>query len=679
MTNKEMINKFKDYADIADASYAMLHYVFENIDSIFESKQWEEADGITNRDKTIKNDKYLNGGNISPNFNTAYARAIESRFQKDIVVEEGLIFDDKLGDSPKMVSVTRELSQRTTNFVRRFKLLHHQPNTDSGFSGTLFEDKGELIDKETNTRKVVPKDSKYILAFRGTEISNLEDLWTDVYLVLKKLPREQYFDMIEFYRQCIIRGHITESTPLVVVGHSLGGALAQLFTLSIADSKNANNIKEVYTFNSPGVKNLQLPYNINPFPHFVIKVNKNDTLNEYAVNNKIEQILNDYYKVFKYEKQDEDTKQFNTTLVNQLQENIQHLKYTIENEAYLEIYYDSFNAMLPYVFKANNISGAKYYFTQKYFHYLYTNYQEQSTIATNNNTYHIESTMDATPSIPIIGYPNNATQNLWTDIDGFHYQINISLIGVASHFLDPMLKILYLYSYLVELDSNNAMLESKIQSNNDKKRLSEYLYILNVFMKNIKTAMNILINEIDKKNKEKYKKFRKQTKWYQSTQNYEDIDYLALFISQVNGLAFKIESLKNDNNQYFTSNIDINEIIDTIYKLQEYNYFIEIIDNNKLKVMRDKCKANKKASIAEKLSLETCQPFRLVNKNNISYLNENNFHQIFGYKDLGYILSQEWHEEYINGRYKMMKGLYFRGNTISSLSKYAKDKELQIS
>ena len=30
LTNKEMVNKIKDYADIADASYAMLHWVSEN-------------------------------------------------------------------------------------------------------------------------------------------------------------------------------------------------------------------------------------------------------------------------------------------------------------------------------------------------------------------------------------------------------------------------------------------------------------------------------------------------------------------------------------------------------------------------------------------------------------------------------------------------------------------------
>lgn len=34
-TNKAMINRIKDMADCADAAYAKLHYVFENIDSIF--------------------------------------------------------------------------------------------------------------------------------------------------------------------------------------------------------------------------------------------------------------------------------------------------------------------------------------------------------------------------------------------------------------------------------------------------------------------------------------------------------------------------------------------------------------------------------------------------------------------------------------------------------------------
>ncbi|WP_281271194.1 hypothetical protein [Helicobacter didelphidarum] len=39
LTNREMIQKFRDYADCADASYAMLHYVFNDIDSIFKSME----------------------------------------------------------------------------------------------------------------------------------------------------------------------------------------------------------------------------------------------------------------------------------------------------------------------------------------------------------------------------------------------------------------------------------------------------------------------------------------------------------------------------------------------------------------------------------------------------------------------------------------------------------------
>ena len=30
ISNKDLISKFKDYADIADASYAMLHWINEN-------------------------------------------------------------------------------------------------------------------------------------------------------------------------------------------------------------------------------------------------------------------------------------------------------------------------------------------------------------------------------------------------------------------------------------------------------------------------------------------------------------------------------------------------------------------------------------------------------------------------------------------------------------------------
>ncbi|GAB0172983.1 hypothetical protein [Helicobacter trogontum] len=39
MTNKQLIERMKDMADLADASYAFLEYVYKNIDSIFESRK----------------------------------------------------------------------------------------------------------------------------------------------------------------------------------------------------------------------------------------------------------------------------------------------------------------------------------------------------------------------------------------------------------------------------------------------------------------------------------------------------------------------------------------------------------------------------------------------------------------------------------------------------------------
>ena len=45
--------------------------------------------------------------------------------------------------------------------------------------------------------------TNYILAFRGTEPSNIGDIKADVNLTFKNLPKKQYFDMLLFYYQCI--------------------------------------------------------------------------------------------------------------------------------------------------------------------------------------------------------------------------------------------------------------------------------------------------------------------------------------------------------------------------------------------------------------------------------------------------------------------------------------------
>ena len=106
MTPKDFIEQAKDYADIADASYAMLHYVDENEvfdprDDEFRAKipafkppaRWIYADGIhlgyEIQDKHLKDERIKNF--IEKNQRelrqpTAYALAIEARFSKNMTI-----------------------------------------------------------------------------------------------------------------------------------------------------------------------------------------------------------------------------------------------------------------------------------------------------------------------------------------------------------------------------------------------------------------------------------------------------------------------------------------------------------------------------------------------------------------------------------------------------------------
>ena len=107
MTPKDFIEQLKDYADIADASYAMLHYidkneVFDPRDDEFRAKipafkppaRWIYADGIklgyeitkenTQDDKIQELIKKNKRELRQP---TAYALAIEARFSQDIEIK----------------------------------------------------------------------------------------------------------------------------------------------------------------------------------------------------------------------------------------------------------------------------------------------------------------------------------------------------------------------------------------------------------------------------------------------------------------------------------------------------------------------------------------------------------------------------------------------------------------
>ena len=326
ISTKDLISKFKDYADIADASYAMLHWVNENEDDGWFDKfkdeppaRWKFADGIAKgHEKEINEtttDEYGNEISQKVKQPTAYALAIEARFNQDMVIEKP---KKKNEEKPKPIQINNEIqsfvdryedeaktpyifynniSLRTKSFVNRYELLHHVKDTSiAGYSSSAFYDS---------------KFGNYVIGFRGTELGIKDLVITDGMIAffgaaldqivsLKILKDEIYKGITDHmdkaiksvsvnnnpyspktssYTKDIIEisspydatchSNYAPAPPLVVVGHSLGGHLAQVYC-----SVYPNEVKELYTFNAPGFGGIwiSLPVIVFRFLGFIAKV-----------------------------------------------------------------------------------------------------------------------------------------------------------------------------------------------------------------------------------------------------------------------------------------------------------------------------------------------------------------------------------------------------------------------
>ena len=292
ISTKEQILKFKDYADIADASYAFLHNVFENekngLDDLYgkrgkdnvpenivnsykkqeiEKPVWRYKDNIRKGD--ILNDSIQDkDGNIVRKAGdpTAYALTIEARFNQDMVITKPT---DKEDDKPEIKLINNEvqsfvyqskditkepyifinkpnfhqISLRTKAFVNRYELVHHIKNTSiTGFSSTLFYDS---------------KFKNYIIGFRGTETELNDLVLADGMITFlgaglsqiasMAMLKGDMYDAIREHKLNLNPNDKSEVSNLVLSGHSLGGHLAQSFAFLYT-----KDVKELYTFNAPG-------------------------------------------------------------------------------------------------------------------------------------------------------------------------------------------------------------------------------------------------------------------------------------------------------------------------------------------------------------------------------------------------------------------------------------------
>lgn len=138
MSNKQQIQKLRDNAELAMAAYGYFHFIGKK----FKDKKDEQGNLLT----------------------ITHTGILDLTYKGCKVKDTGLIFDDELkGDFAPL---------QAQNFFEKYDLLIHQPNTDSGFSATLFGEKR----KQTNTESKATQYTNdygytnYILAFRGTEL-----------------------------------------------------------------------------------------------------------------------------------------------------------------------------------------------------------------------------------------------------------------------------------------------------------------------------------------------------------------------------------------------------------------------------------------------------------------------------------------------------------------------------
>ena len=140
MTNKQQIQKLRDNAELAMATYGYFHLIGKKF------KDEKEYGDRKNTEITLYDilDSTYNG----------YIAMGKNRWGQDI--ELGTLNGDFTPTQAK-------------NFFEHYELLEYCPNTDSGFSATLFQNK---------------ESKECALAIRGTEfkLEQIQDLLNDYYI-----------------------------------------------------------------------------------------------------------------------------------------------------------------------------------------------------------------------------------------------------------------------------------------------------------------------------------------------------------------------------------------------------------------------------------------------------------------------------------------------------------------
>jgi len=517
ISTKDLISKFKDYADIADASYAMLHWVNENEDDGWFDKfkdeppaRWKFADYATKGDTLEELTEKAKNNNRQIGEPTAYALAIEARFNQDMVIEKP---KKKNEEKPKPIQINNEIqsfvdryedeaktpyifynniSLRTKSFVNRYELLHHVKDTSiTGYSSSAFYDS---------------KFGNYVIGFRGTELGIKDLVITDGMIAffgaamdqivsLRVLKDEIYKSITDHmdkaiksvsvnnnpyspktssYTKDIIEipnpydatchANYAPTPPLAVTGHSLGGHLAQVYC-----SVYPNEVKELYTFNAPGFGGvwISLPVIVFRFLGFIAKVIYKGIRwvarildpNGF-IGGMVSKAFDKIKSFFGFSKDDKDEATLEDC-VDLVKEN---------KTACEELNKQNVSSNISKASKGDTF-GIEIHHIDSVMHKIYDEYdegyfdkQEEYKNAFSSDTVKIDANQVFEPSVSVIS-DLGLRYGMVSYTEKFDYQntSKLHLINVlkASHFMKQLVESLYLMEYLLNHPENEAKIKDK--------------------------------------------------------------------------------------------------------------------------------------------------------------------------------------------------------------------------
>ena len=553
LTNKEMVNKIKDYADIADVAYAFFEYIDENeiwsfSDKFYNEKilkepnpRWDYADGINFLyEKEIKITKTDEQGNVTTEVKkipTAYALCVEARFMQDLKIfkpselkksnPKPQKIDNSIHSFIDVDETTKEqmlfytidnLSKRTKNFTSRFRLLKHQKNDNEGFSATLFEDTKD--------------NDKRILVFRGTEMNLTEepaDIWADIMLASGHIPT-QVNSLINFFLDNVIP-ILKEDEKINICGHSLGGFLTQACAFIFPEY-----IDEIYTFNSPGL---------------LSKIKREEDYTTETISDALfigDTALNEPHLLDKAK-----------NIIN-----IKQKLYTNISLGYKDHTY------LPAPLNFNNIYHAK---------------TDNDSLAFNNKLY------------------ENAIQDLGLDINGNEVLINIGNvdaipktdISISSHFLTYTATTLYFFSYLLKEKDND-------EKTKNVSLKGTFLYLNDFMEQNYKLIFDLDTNLSMQYNSVNFNMDNKATIspiTYNKNKNW----LLLILINNIkHDLDIRTDHYLKDEQEAL--------IIEDIFKLSDEKRYTKIISKDEV----EKFKESGCESIEDKRAMHKCRTYKVVDE-----------------------------------------------------------------